>query len=129
VEAGRRVHDGSLYQATNDYAFRASPILALLFSWLAVFGPTAWRLLHLAAATAMPTWPLRLAVLAAWPFWFDLQHGNLLPSSCSLPRRRCVAIGSRRTRTWGLQYSPPDRSSCRSSSGSCGSGASYASPS
>jgi hypothetical protein len=78
VEASQRVSAGGLYEVTDIYAFRASPFLALAFAVLAPMGPTIWRLLHLVAAAAMPTWPLRLAVLVAWPFWFDVQHGNLL---------------------------------------------------
>jgi hypothetical protein len=78
AEASQRVSSGGLYEVTDVYAFRASPFLAWVFALLVPMGATLWRLLHLVAAVAMPTWPLRLAVLAAWPFWFDVQHGNLL---------------------------------------------------
>jgi hypothetical protein len=78
VEASHRVREGGLYQVTDMYAFRASPVLAWAFAFIAPIGPTLWRLLHVGAALAMPTWPLRLAILAAWPLWFDIQHGNLL---------------------------------------------------
>jgi hypothetical protein len=78
VEASQRVSSGGLYDITDVYAFRASPFLAWTFTVLAPMGPVLWRLLHVAAGLAMPSWPLRLAVLVAWPFWFDVQHGNLL---------------------------------------------------
>ena len=78
VEASHRVGTGGLYQITDTYAFRASPFVAWAFALLAPLGPTLWRILHLAAAAAMPSWPLRLAVLIAWPFWFDVQEGNVL---------------------------------------------------
>jgi hypothetical protein len=78
VEASHRVRDGGLYDGTDVYAFRASPVLAWAFAFIAPIGPSLWRLFHIGAALLMPTWPLRLAVLVAWPFWFDVQHGNLL---------------------------------------------------
>lgn len=78
VEASERVRTGGLYEVTDGYVFRASPVLAWAFNPLAPMGPIPWQLLHIGAALAMPTWRLRLAVLAAWPFWFDVQHGNLL---------------------------------------------------
>jgi hypothetical protein len=78
VEASQRVRNGGLYEVTDSYGFRASPVLAWAFALIAPIGPSLWRLLHIGAALAMPTWPLRLAVLVAWPFWFDVQHGNLL---------------------------------------------------
>jgi hypothetical protein len=78
VEASHRVGSGGLYQITGEYAFRASPFLAWGFAFLAPMGATLWRVLHLAAAAAMPSWPLRLAVLISWPFWFDVQEGNVL---------------------------------------------------
>lgn len=78
VEASQRVRIGGLYEVTDSYGFRASPVLAWAFALIAPIGPSLWRLLHVGAALLMPTWPLRLAVLVAWPFWFDVQHGNLL---------------------------------------------------
>jgi hypothetical protein len=78
VEAGRRVYDGDLYAVSATYAFPYSPLLAYVagpLSWLGVLG---WRALHVLAALALPSWPMRLVTLAAWPFWFDLETGNFL---------------------------------------------------
>jgi hypothetical protein len=99
VEASQRVNDGGLYQVTDTYAFRASPVLAQAFVFLAPIGPTLWRLLHVVAALAMPTWPLRFAVLIAWPFWFDVQHGNVLTFELL-----AAAWALRGSRVGGLAY-------------------------
>jgi hypothetical protein len=97
VEASQRVSSGGLYEVTDVYAFRASPFLAWAFALLAPMGPTLWRLLHLVAAAAMPAWTLRLAVVVAWPFWFDVQHGNLLtfvllPAAWALRGNRIAGV-------------------------------------
>lgn len=78
VEAGRRVHEGGLYDITFDYGFRYSPVLAIAFGFVAPIGELAWRLLHVGAALALPTWPMRLVTLVSWPFWFDVEAGNVL---------------------------------------------------
>jgi hypothetical protein len=41
-------------------------------------GLLAWRLVHIVAALAMPSWTMRLLLLASWPFWFDVSLGNVL---------------------------------------------------
>ena len=78
VEAGRRVHEGSLYAVDGTYAFPYSPLLAYLAGPLSWLGTVGWRALHVVAALALPSWPMRLVALAAWPFWFDVETGNLL---------------------------------------------------
>ena len=78
TEAGRRVHSDGLYEITADYGFRYSPVLALFFGVIAPMGEVAWRLLHVGAALALPTWPMRLVTLALWPFWFDVEAGNVI---------------------------------------------------
>lgn len=79
VEAAERVTEGGLYDDGDPrYSFVYSPVLAYAFGWLAPLGPVAWRLLHLVAALALPTWPLRVLVLLAWPFWHDVDTGNLV---------------------------------------------------
>lgn len=79
VEAGRRVEAGvGLYDFSADYGYRYSPLLAHLFAVIAPMGDTAWRLFHLVAAFALPSWPMRLVTLAAWPFWFDVEAGNVM---------------------------------------------------
>lgn len=84
VEAGRRITSGgSVYSVEADYAFRYSPLLAYLFAALAPMGVLAWRLLHFAALAAMVVadrrlWPVAVLALLSWPFWFDVEAGNLL---------------------------------------------------
>ncbi|MCA1572608.1 MAG: hypothetical protein LC798_20380 [Chloroflexi bacterium] len=78
VEAGRRVTDGGLYDIASDYGFRYSPIAAYAFAFIAPMGELVWRLIHVVAAFALPSWPMRLIALIAWPFWFDVEAGNVL---------------------------------------------------
>jgi hypothetical protein len=69
---------GELYAITGDYAYRYSPLFAALLTVLVPIGVVGWRLLHLAAAVALPNWPMRVVALASWPFWYDVQTGNTL---------------------------------------------------
>ena len=78
VEAGHRVFGTDLYRVQADYAFRYSPLLAYCFAPLSIAGPWVWRALHVAAALALPGRWLKLAVLISWPFWFDVEAGNLV---------------------------------------------------
>ena len=95
--AAKRVWEGGLYASDGGYNFRYSPVAAYLFAPLGLITPLAWRALHLLAAVAMPTWPMRLLLLASWPFAFDLQLGNvmtfvLLAAACALRGSRVGAI-------------------------------------
>jgi hypothetical protein len=76
--AARRVWEGALYASDGGYNFRYSPVAAYLFAPLPLVTPLIWRALHLLAAVATPTWPMRLLLLASWPFAFDLQLGNVM---------------------------------------------------
>ena len=78
VEGGRRVFTSDLYEVTDTYGFRWSPVAAYGFAALAPMGTIAWRLLHVVAALALPTWPMRLVTLATWPFWYDVEAGNVM---------------------------------------------------
>ena len=80
VEAGNRAWAGSpdLYEVNDVYSFRHSPLFALAMpaiSWIGVLGI---RLVTMAAALAMPSWPMRLLALGSWPFAVDLQHGAMI---------------------------------------------------
>lgn len=80
-EAGRRAVDGGgLYAVEDNYAFRYSPLLAYLFWAIAPIGALAWRALHIAAVGALALHDRRLALLTlvSWPFWFDVEAGNLM---------------------------------------------------
>lgn len=78
MEAGDRAWAGSrdLYDVT--LGFRHSPVFAYAMPAIAWIGTLGVRLLALAAAAAMPTWPMRLLALASWPLAMDLQHGALI---------------------------------------------------
>jgi hypothetical protein len=76
--ASERVFSGGLYASDGVYNFRYSPVAAYLFIPLRFVDPAIWRVLHIAGALALPTWPMRLLLLASWPFAFDLQLGNLM---------------------------------------------------
>lgn len=76
TEAATRFWAGGLYETDATYAYRYSPLLAPALAALGWMGPIAWRGLHLVAALALPSWRLRLVVLASWPFWFDTSTGN-----------------------------------------------------
>lgn len=78
VEGGRRVFEDDLYEVTATYGFRYSPVFGYVMAVIGDIGPFAWRVLHVIAAMAMPTWPMRLLTLAAWPFWYDVETGNVL---------------------------------------------------
>ena len=98
VESGQRVFDGGLYEQSGSYGFRWSPVSAYVFAVIGDIGPSAWRALHVIAALALPTWPMRLVTLAAWPFWSDVETGNvmtfiLLAAAWAL-RGNAIGIGS-----------------------------------
>jgi hypothetical protein len=76
--AAKRVWEGGLYATDGGYNFRYSPVAAYLFAPLGLIAPTVWRAFHVVAAFALPTWPMRLLLLASWPFAFDLQLGNVM---------------------------------------------------
>jgi len=80
VEAGERFWAGSprLYEVNDLYSFRHSPLFAMAMPTIAWIGTIGIRLVTLAAALALPTWPMRLLALASWPFAMDLQHGAML---------------------------------------------------
>jgi hypothetical protein len=78
AEASRRFWDGALYAIEPAYLYQYSPVLAPLLAPLGWIGQDAWRLLHVAAVFALPTWPLRIGILLSWPFWFDVNVGNMM---------------------------------------------------
>jgi hypothetical protein len=79
VEASRRVATGGdLYAVTDTYAYHYSPLLAALFGLLAPLGTLGWRALHVVAALALPSWPMRVIALLSWPFWYDVETGNVM---------------------------------------------------
>jgi hypothetical protein len=79
-QASIRVHEGGLYADSDAgfYHYRYSPVLAYATGWLGLVGIWGWRAVHLLAAFAMPSWPLRIVTLLSWPFWFDVSAGNVM---------------------------------------------------
>lgn len=65
-------------ERTETYIYNWSPVAAYGLAVLDWMGPDLWRLLHVPAALAFPTWTMRLLVLASYPFWFDLNNGNIM---------------------------------------------------
>jgi hypothetical protein len=78
VRAAALAGSPDLYRDGGPATYPWSPLLAYAFLAIAPMGLVAWRLLHIAAALALPTWRLRLLVLVSWPFWFDFSLGNVL---------------------------------------------------
>lgn len=69
---------------------------AVALDWL---GADLWRLLHIPAALAFPTWPTRLLTLASYPFWFDVNTGNILVFVALLA---VYAVRGNRWAGWGF---------------------------
>lgn len=80
VEAGERFWAGSprLYEVNDLYSFRHSPLFAMAMPAISWIGTIGIRVVTVAAALALPTWPMRVLALASWPFVMDLQHGAML---------------------------------------------------
>jgi hypothetical protein len=84
-QAAGRVWDGALYQwgaaspygSEQPYAYRYGPLYAALMAPFTVLGLGLWRVLHVVVLAFLP-WRVALIVLIFPPFWFDVQHGNVL---------------------------------------------------
>lgn len=69
---------GNPYDWDSALRFRWSPLAAWMLVPLTALGPWAWMGMQFAAVAAMPSWPLRIATLLFWPFWQDIQAGNVM---------------------------------------------------
>jgi hypothetical protein len=79
VEAANRFWNGGvLFEWTATYGYHYSPLLAPFFGLLTPIGTIGWRLLHVGAVLALPSWPMRVIALLSWPFWFDVEAGNIV---------------------------------------------------
>lgn len=79
VEASQRFGTGGLYDSNLlGYAWHYSPVLALTFGVLAPIGDLGWRLLHLVPVAFLPTRLLSIVVIVSWPFWADVESGNVM---------------------------------------------------
>jgi hypothetical protein len=78
VEAAERFGTGTLYDQEPPYAFRWSPVAAWLLGFVTLMPLWLWQVLHVAALPLLGSWLLAGVVLASYPFWFDVQTGNLM---------------------------------------------------
>jgi hypothetical protein len=75
----RIMRDGVIAaQPYTDTLYRWSPLLLGPLTVITALPFAAWVLLHVAAALALPTWPMRVVVLASWPFWQGTSNGNVM---------------------------------------------------
>ena len=83
VEASYRLGSDQLYAWPDGYdwcehcAFRYSPIFAWIIGLLEPIGIEGWRILH-GIVLPLLGWPLALTAALAWPFWQDMQVGNVV---------------------------------------------------
>lgn len=78
MEAGRRFPLGTLYDWQHPYFYRYSPQFAPILGLLTWVGLPAWRVAHFAALAVLPSRRLALLLLVSYPFWFDVNTGNLM---------------------------------------------------
>lgn len=78
LEAARRFPLGTLYDWHYPYFYRYAPQLAPLLGLLPSVGLVAWRAAHFAALVLLPSRRLALLLLVSYPFWFDVNTGNLM---------------------------------------------------
>jgi hypothetical protein len=78
VEAADRFGTPTLYEQEPGYAFRWSPVAAWLMGFVTLMPLWLWQVLHVAALPLFGSWLLAIAVFVSYPFWFDVQTGNLM---------------------------------------------------
>jgi len=78
IEAARRFPLGTLYDWEYPYGYHYAPQLAPVLGVLSGAGITIWRLAHFAALAFLPSRKLALLMLVSYPFWFDVNTGNLM---------------------------------------------------
>lgn len=78
LEAARRFPLGTLYDWQDFYFYRYAPQLAPILGLLSSIGLVAWRVAHFVALAALPSRRLALLLLVSYPFWFDVNTGNLM---------------------------------------------------
>ncbi len=78
LEAARRFPLGTLYDWHAPYFYRYAPQLAPVLALLPWVGLLAWRAAHFVALALLPSRRLALLMLISYPFWFDVNTGNLM---------------------------------------------------
>ncbi len=77
-EASARLGQGDLYQFSEFYAFRWSPVAAWILGFITLMPLWLWQVLHVAVLPLLRSWWLIVGTLITFPLWFDLQTGNLM---------------------------------------------------
>jgi len=78
VEAARRFPLGTMYEWQYPYGYHYAPQLAPVLGALAGGGILIWRLAHVAALALLPSRRLALLLIVSYPFWADVNTGNLM---------------------------------------------------
>jgi len=78
VEAARRFPLGTLYDWQYPYGYHYAPQLAPVLGVLTAPGILAWRAAHFVALALLPSRRLALLLLVSYPFWADVNTGNLM---------------------------------------------------
>lgn len=78
IEAASRLDPGTLYQNDYPYAFRWSPVAAWILGPVTLLPLWAWQALHVAVLPLLRRWWMAIACLVSYPFWFDVQTGNIM---------------------------------------------------
>jgi len=78
IQAAARLGQGTLYEVDYPYAFRWSPMAAWILGLVTLLPLWAWQVLHVAVLPLLRTWWLVVACLVSYPFWFDIQTGNIM---------------------------------------------------
>ena len=77
TQAAARFPQGTVYDFSGFYAFRWSPLAAWLLGFVTLMPLAVWRLLHIAVLPLLRDWRLLGICLVAYPFWFDVETGNI----------------------------------------------------
>lgn len=77
IAAERIASGASPYFVEDWYRFRWSPVGAWMMVPLTALGPWAWAAAQFASLLTLPRW-LGFVTLLAFPFWADVQAGNIL---------------------------------------------------
>ena len=78
VEAARRFPLGTLYEWDHPYFYRYAPQFAPILGLLTWVGLPVWRVAHFLALAVLPSRRLAIVLLVSYPFWFDVNTGNLM---------------------------------------------------
>jgi hypothetical protein len=78
VEAAHRFPLGTLYEWDHPYFYRYAPQFAPILGLLTWVGLPAWRVAHFLALAVLPSRRLAVLLLVSYPFWFDVNTGNLM---------------------------------------------------